>query len=133
MEHCADEFDAGRFVGVLLFEVHDQAEGAVFEGSVGRTDYYGVPVGEERRVSLVVRGREGGKRYGARSWVGYGRMSKCSIPCHDVISDWRGRHAGWRICLHALRDNEGSVRVDTESPDMLKCFVSFGTGCRNAP
>jgi len=44
MEHRADEFDARGFVGVLLFEVHYQAEGTVFEGGVGWADYYGVPV-----------------------------------------------------------------------------------------
>jgi len=64
---------------------------------------------------------------------GMGRGSRCSIPGHDVISDWRGRDAGWRVCLHALRDNEGSVGVDTGWPDMLECFVSLRPGCRNAP
>ena len=43
MEHCADEFDAGRFIGILLFKLHDQAEGTVFEGSVGWTNYDSVP------------------------------------------------------------------------------------------
>jgi hypothetical protein len=50
MEHLADEFDARRFVGVLLFEVHDQAEGAVFEGRVGWADDDGVP----RSVPVLV-------------------------------------------------------------------------------
>jgi len=66
VEHCADEFDAGRFVGVLLFEVHDQAEGAVFEGGVGGTDYYGVPVGG-REVSMGVVGE---KWKGRIEWEG---------------------------------------------------------------
>jgi hypothetical protein len=45
MEHCADEFDAGRFVGILLFKLHDQSEGTVFEGGVGWTDDDSVPGG----------------------------------------------------------------------------------------
>ena len=43
VEHGGDEFDAGGLVGVLLFEVHDEAEGAVFEGGVGGADYDCVP------------------------------------------------------------------------------------------
>ena len=72
------------------------------------------------------RAEEEGERWGKEMERG----GKHSIPCHDVISDWGGRDAGWRICLHALWKNEGSVGVDTESPDMLKCFVSSGPGCR---
>jgi len=34
MEHGADKLDARRFVGVLLFKVHDESECAVFEGCV---------------------------------------------------------------------------------------------------
>ena len=34
VEHLANELDAGRLVGVLFFEVHHEAEGAVFEGRV---------------------------------------------------------------------------------------------------
>jgi hypothetical protein len=45
VEHLRDELDAGRLVGVLLLEVHDEAEGAVLEGCVGGTDDYGVPGG----------------------------------------------------------------------------------------
>jgi len=44
MEHLADELDARGFVGVLFFEVHDEAEGAVFEGRVRGADDYCVPV-----------------------------------------------------------------------------------------
>ena len=43
MEHLGDELYAGGFVGVLLFEMHDEAEGAVLEGSVGGADDDGVP------------------------------------------------------------------------------------------
>lgn len=43
MEHLGDKFHAGRFVRVLLLEVHDEAEGAVFKGGVGRTDDDCVP------------------------------------------------------------------------------------------
>jgi hypothetical protein len=44
MEHLADELDAGGFVRVGFFEVHDESEGAVFEGRVGGADDYGVPI-----------------------------------------------------------------------------------------
>lgn len=43
MEHLADEFNSGRFVRVLLLEMHDKAKCTVFEGSVHRSDYDGVP------------------------------------------------------------------------------------------
>jgi hypothetical protein len=43
MEHLGYELHAGWFVGVGFFELHDEAEGAVFEGSVAGTDYYSVP------------------------------------------------------------------------------------------
>ena len=44
VEHLRDEFHAGGFIGVLFLEVHDEAEGAVFEGGVCWADYDGVPV-----------------------------------------------------------------------------------------
>jgi hypothetical protein len=44
MKHLTDEFDGRRFVWVLLFEVHDESECAIFEGCVGWTDDYCVPV-----------------------------------------------------------------------------------------
>lgn len=44
MEHGADEFDSWWFVRVGLFELHHQAEGTVFEGRVGRTNYDCIPV-----------------------------------------------------------------------------------------
>ena len=43
MEHCADEFDARWLVGVLFFKLHDESEGAIFEGSIGWPDDDGVP------------------------------------------------------------------------------------------
>lgn len=54
MEHLAYEFDAGGFVGVLFFEVHDESESAVFEGGVRGTDYYCVPVYTSAMVSAVL-------------------------------------------------------------------------------
>jgi hypothetical protein len=44
MKHLTDELDGRRFVWVLFFEVHDESEGAIFEGCVGWTDDYCVPV-----------------------------------------------------------------------------------------
>lgn len=43
VEHVADEFDSGRFVRVLLFEVHNESECAVFEGSICWADDDCVP------------------------------------------------------------------------------------------
>ena len=43
MEHLADELDARRLIGVLLFKLHHQTKGAVLERSVGRSDNDGVP------------------------------------------------------------------------------------------
>jgi hypothetical protein len=44
VEHLADKLDARRFVGVCFLEVHDEAESAVFEGSVCGADYDCVPI-----------------------------------------------------------------------------------------
>lgn len=44
MEHLANELDKRRFVGVLLLELHDEPEGAVLEGRVGRAYNDGVPI-----------------------------------------------------------------------------------------
>ena len=43
MEHLADEFHARGLVGVLFFEVHDQAECAIFERRIGGADDDGIP------------------------------------------------------------------------------------------
>ena len=55
MEHCADEFDARRFVGILLFKLHDQSEGTIFEGSVGWTDDDSVPRGVVKSEKCNIR------------------------------------------------------------------------------
>jgi len=52
--------------------MHDQAEGAVFKGSIGGTDYYGVPVRKGRLVWLKGKG-DGCERYWGKRWGGYGR------------------------------------------------------------
>jgi hypothetical protein len=44
MKHCADEFDSRWLVGILFLELHDESEGAVFKGGVGRADDDSVPV-----------------------------------------------------------------------------------------
>lgn len=49
MEHLAYEFDCWWFIGVLFFELHDEAECAVFKGSVCWADDYGVPVNKQER------------------------------------------------------------------------------------
>ena len=43
VEHLRDELDSGRLVGVLLFEMHHQAKGAVLERRVCGADDHGVP------------------------------------------------------------------------------------------
>ena len=53
MEHLRDELDAGGFVRVLLFEVHDEPEGAVFEGSVRGADDDCVPGGAEESIQCL--------------------------------------------------------------------------------
>lgn len=49
MEHLTDELDAGRFIRILLFEMHHQSEGTILEIGVGGTYDDGVP---ERRKSI---------------------------------------------------------------------------------
>lgn len=44
MKHCADEFDSRWLVGILFLELHDESEGAVFKGGIGRPDDNSVPV-----------------------------------------------------------------------------------------
>lgn len=62
MKHLADEFDAGGFVRVGFFKVHDESEGAVFEGRVRGTDDYCVPESSvSRRMEVLWNGgRDGG-------------------------------------------------------------------------
>jgi len=43
VKHLADELHTGRLVGVLFFEVHDKAEGAILKGSVCWADDDGIP------------------------------------------------------------------------------------------
>lgn len=43
VEHLADELDAWRLVGILLLEVHHQAECTILKGSVGGADDDGIP------------------------------------------------------------------------------------------
>ena len=43
MKHLANKFDARWLVGVLLLEMHYQAESAIFEGSIGGTNDDGIP------------------------------------------------------------------------------------------
>lgn len=43
MEHLADKFDTGRFVGVLLLKVHDQTKGPIFKGCICRPNDDRVP------------------------------------------------------------------------------------------
>lgn len=50
VEHLADELDLRRLIGVLLFELHYEAERAIFEWCVGGANNDGVPEG---LVSLV--------------------------------------------------------------------------------
>lgn len=49
VKHLADEFDAGRFVGVLFLEVHDEAECAVLKGSIGGSNDHGIPAAPSQR------------------------------------------------------------------------------------
>lgn len=43
MKHLADEFDPWRFVRILLFKVHDQTEGSIFERCIRRSYDHSVP------------------------------------------------------------------------------------------
>ncbi len=53
MKHLADEFDAGWLIGVLLLEVHDKSESAIFKRCIRRSDNDGVPFeGKIIRVSI---------------------------------------------------------------------------------
>lgn len=86
MKHFTDELNSRWLIWVLLFEMHDESKGTVFEGGIGRSNDDGVP--------------GGGKSV-------YNHAESCflrCIPCHNIISYWRGRHARWRICLHALME-----------------------------
>lgn len=53
VEHLRDELDAGRFVGVLFFEMHDEAECAVLERSVCGAYDNGIPI-RSRSVSGAI-------------------------------------------------------------------------------
>jgi hypothetical protein len=44
MEHSANEFDSRGLVGILFLELHDESEGTIFKGGIGRADDDSVPV-----------------------------------------------------------------------------------------
>lgn len=100
MEHRADEFDAGWFVRILLFEMHHEPKGAVLEGSVRGTDYDCIPT----RTGVSVVFLEYSTSARRHSWEngliqGYGGTA---VPSHNVIGDGTGAHACRGIGLHAL-------------------------------
>jgi hypothetical protein len=51
VEHLANELDARRLVRVCFLEMHDEAEGAILKGSIGRPDYDCVPAQSQRMVA----------------------------------------------------------------------------------
>lgn len=87
VEHLADEFDAGRLVGVLFLEVHHEAKCSILKGCVGRTNDHRIPIRCIREVFQV-------------GWITF------HLPSHHVISDRRGRDTGRGISLHPLRVTE---------------------------
>lgn len=54
VEHLADEFDLRWLVGVLLFELHNEAERSILERSIGWSDDDCIPI---LSVRSYVRGR----------------------------------------------------------------------------
>ena len=44
MEHLADKLDCRGLVGVLFLKVHNESEGSILEGSIGRSDNNGIPI-----------------------------------------------------------------------------------------
>ena len=60
VEHLAYELDSRRLVGILLFKMHHEPKGSIFERGIGRPDNNGIP----GAISTVVSGgteRGGGK------------------------------------------------------------------------
>jgi hypothetical protein len=55
VEHLADEFDLWGFVGVLLFELHHQAERSILKWRVSRSDYNGIPAWVLDSYSILLR------------------------------------------------------------------------------
>lgn len=54
MEHLADELDARRFVGILLFEMHHKSKGAILERRVSWADDHSVPSSDDL-ISMLFR------------------------------------------------------------------------------
>ena len=85
MKHLTYEFDAGRLVWILFFEMHDEAEGTVFEGSICRADNDSVPL------------------FGVLISLCFENARKCGgLPGHDIVRNGRCGNAGRGIGLHAL-------------------------------
>lgn len=91
MEHLANELDKRRFVGVLLLELHDEPEGSVLEGRVGRAYNDGVPISVSVHRPLHPIG-----------------SSEGDIPLHNIVGDRRRRYTSWGVCLHTLGEGETS-------------------------
>ena len=98
MEHLGDEFDAWGFVGVLFFEMHYEAEGAVFEGGICGANDDGVP---EYMISFDLWRLEGNGE-GVEDQDGGRGDEVVIVPGHDIVGYWGGGNAGWRVGLHSL-------------------------------
>ena len=85
MEHLADELDTGRFVGILLFEVHHKSKSPILERRVCWADDHGVPSSDDL-ISMLF-------------------QSLCDergLPSHHIVGDGRCGNTSWRVGLHSL-------------------------------
>lgn len=100
----------------MFFEVHNQAKGTIFEGSICGANYNGVPI----KVASVSSGLEGiigpveklkqlrleadcrilKQKQGTEGSEGGVKGDR--VPCHDIIGHGRSTHSSWRVCLHSL-------------------------------
>lgn len=110
MEHLADKLDARGLIGVGFLEMHNKAEGPVFEGCVCWADDDSVPrpwsAGEKGEYGFCSLDRQRYRAEIIHIWTMYGGIA-CGafsgvVPGHDIVCNWRGRNTSGRVCLHAL-------------------------------
>lgn len=100
VEHLTDKLDPRRLIRVLLFKVHHEAEGAIFERGVRRANNNGIPI---RDPSMIVIRR-------VKEWVLYQVMTLSAIGDADTP-------AGGSVCIRWKKEVSHIIYHHVSAPD----------------
>lgn len=86
MEHLANKLDARRLIGIGFFEVHDEAERAIFERCICRSDDDGIP-SHGSVLSHIPLGATPFHSFATLVMVSRAGGGGGIIPGHDIVGD----------------------------------------------